>query len=61
MACRVRGARRQNVTRNAGELLVDDGGKPGVWDAVVVDIETGFARDFYTRTVMGRIARVSVA
>lgn len=66
---------------DTGELLVDDVRAPGVWDALVVDIESGaergrvdtgclsasgmwytpgFGRDFYTSTLMGRIARISV-
>ncbi len=67
---------------DTGELLVDDCRAPGVWDAVVADVETGaelgrvdtgclrstgmwytpgFGRDFYTSTMLGAIARVSVA
>lgn len=67
---------------DTGELLVDDCRAPGVWDAVVADVETGeergrvdtgclrsmgmwytpgFGRDFYTSTMLGGIARISVA
>jgi len=77
-----RSSNQLTLYADTGELIVDDCSRPGVWDAVVLDVETGvergrvdtgcvvssgmwytpgFGRDFYTSTILGRIARVSVA